>query len=64
MNDHCSSGECPGTDSRNASLLYYAKGEQVMEELPSHHQMIITGKQKAAISQIAKVFGWQMEVIE
>lgn len=54
----------PGTDSRNASLLHYAKGEQVMEELPSHHQMIITGKQKAAISQIAKVFGWQMEVIE
>ncbi len=54
----------PGTDARNASLLHYHKGEQVMEELPSHHQLIITGKQKAAIMQTAKVFGWDLEVIE
>ncbi len=54
----------PGTDSRNASLLHYSNGEQVMEGLPSHHQLIITGKQKAPISQVAKVFGWEMEVIE
>ena len=54
----------PGTDSRNASLLHYSNGEQVMEGLPSHHQLIITGKQKASISQVAKVFGWKMEVIE
>lgn len=54
----------PGTDARNASLLHYQNGEQVMEFLPSHHQMIITGKQKAAISQIAKVFGWNYEVIQ
>lgn len=54
----------PGTDSRNASLLHYSNGEQVMEGLPSHHQLIITGKQKAPIAQVAKVFGWEMEVIE
>ena len=54
----------PGTDARNASLLHYAKGEKVMEELPSHHQMIITGRQAAGITQIAKVFGWTCEVIE
>ena len=54
----------PGTDSRNASLLHYSNGEQVMEGLPSHHQLIITGKQKAPIAQVAKVFGWQMEVID
>ena len=54
----------PGTDSRNASLLHYSNGEQVMEGLPSHHQLIITGKQKAPISQVAKVFGWELEVIE
>lgn len=35
-----------------------------MEDLPSHHQMIIVGKQKAKIAQIAKVFGWNYEVIE
>lgn len=54
----------PGTDARNASLLHYSNGEKVMESLPSHHQMIITGKQKAAIGQIANVFGWNYEVIE
>lgn len=54
----------PGTDARNASLLHYHNGEQVMEFLPSHHQMIITGKHKASIMQIAKVFGWACEVIE
>lgn len=54
----------PGTDARNASLLRYKKGEEVMEQLPSHHQMIITGRQKAPIQQIAKVFGWTAEVIE
>ncbi|MCI7814483.1 MAG: hypothetical protein SO016_07010 [Lachnospiraceae bacterium] len=54
----------PGTDARNASLLHYRNGEKVMEELPSHHQMIISGKQKSGIIQIAKVFGWQTEIIE
>lgn len=54
----------PGTDARNASLLRYHNGEKVMEELPSHQQMIITGRQKAGIIQIARVFGWACEVIE
>lgn len=54
----------PGTDAHNASLLYYHKGEEVMEELPSHHKLIITGKQKAPIMQAAKVFGWEMKIIE
>ena len=53
----------PGTDARNASLLSYHDGEKVMEELPSHHQMIIIGKQKANIIQIARVFEWKCEVI-
>lgn len=54
----------PGTDARNASLIYYSNGEGVMEELSSHHQMIITGKQKAKIEQIAKVFHWETKVIQ
>lgn len=53
----------PGTDARNASLIYYQNGEGVMEELSSHHQMIITGKQKAKIEQIAKVFQWEAKII-
>lgn len=54
----------PGTDARNASLIYYPNGEGVMEELSSHHQMIITGKQKAKIEQIAKVFQWEAKIID
>jgi L-fucose isomerase and related proteins len=54
----------PGTDARNASLIYYQNGEGVMEELSSHHQMIITGKQKAKIEQIAKVFHWEAKIIQ
>ena len=54
----------PNTDSLNATLLHYRSGEKVMEELPSHHQMIIVGKQKASLIQIARVFGWACEVIE
>lgn len=54
----------PDTDSRNATLLHYNKGERVMEELPSHHQMIIAGDHTAEINQIAKVFGWECEVID
>lgn len=54
----------PNTDSLNAALLHYRNGEKVMEELPSHHQMIISGRQKAAILQIGRVFGWDVEVIE
>jgi len=53
----------PGTDAENASLIYYQNGEGVMEELSSHHQMIITGKQKAKIEQIAKVFNWEAKII-
>lgn len=53
----------PDTDARNASLIYYQNGEGVMEELSSHHQMIITGKQKAKIEQIAKVFGWEAKIV-
>lgn len=54
----------PNTDSLNATLLHYHNGEKVMEELPSHHQMIIVGKQKEKIRQVAHVFGWEYEVIE
>ncbi len=54
----------PGSDARNASLIKYKDGEKVMEALSSHHQMIIAGKQKAKINQIAKVFNWEAKIIE
>lgn len=54
----------PGTDALNASLIRYKDGERVMEELSSHHQLIIGGNQKAALQQVAKVFNWNAKVID
>lgn len=53
----------PGSDARNAALIHYKDGEKVMEELCSHHAMIITGNQNAKLQQICKVFGWEPKVL-
>jgi hypothetical protein len=49
----------PGSDCRNGTLLRYNDGEKVMDELCSHHALIITGEQKARLLQLARVFGWE-----
>lgn len=53
----------PGSDCRNGALIRYSDGERVMEELCSHHALIITGDQKAKLQQVAKVFNWEIVVI-
>lgn len=53
----------PGSDCRNGALIRYKDGERVMEELCSHHALIIAGRQKAGLRQIAKVFSWDMTLI-
>lgn len=49
----------PGSDCRNGTLIRYRDGERVMEELCSHHALLITGRQKARLLQLARVFGWE-----
>jgi hypothetical protein len=53
----------PGSDCRNGTLIRYNDGERVMEELCSHHALLITGAQKARLLQLAKVFGWNTAVL-
>ncbi|MCL2810376.1 MAG: hypothetical protein FWD25_00590 [Clostridia bacterium] len=53
----------PGSDCRNGALIRYQDGERVMEELSSHHALILQGKQKAELLQLAKVFGWDAMVL-
>lgn len=53
----------PGSDCRNGAIIRYHDGEKVMEELCSHHTLIITGKQKARLLQIAKTFDWEVKAI-
>jgi hypothetical protein len=50
----------PGSDCRNGALIRYADGHKVMENLCSHHSLIVTGDVKPELNLVSKVFGWQM----
>lgn len=51
----------PGSDCLNGALIRYknGNGEKVMENLCSHHSLILVGNQKVKMQQLAKVFGWE-----
>ena len=49
----------PGSDCRNGTLIRYNDGERIMDELCSHHAILVTGNQKARLRQVARVFGWE-----
>ena len=53
----------PGSDCSNGALIRYRDGARVMEELSSHHALILSGKRKAELLQLAKVFGWDAVVM-
>lgn len=53
----------PGSDCRNGALIRYKDGHKVMEYLSSHHQLIIAGNRVPELTQLAKVFGWQTEIL-
>ena len=48
----------PGSDCRNGALIRYEDGFKVMEELSSHHSLIISGDAVPMLRQVAKIFGW------
>lgn len=49
----------PGSDCRNGALIRYEDGFKVMEELSSHHSLIISGDVIPLLRQVAKIFGWE-----
>ena len=53
----------PGSDCRNGALIRYQDGHKVMEALSSHHSLIISGDVTPALLQLAKVFGWEANVL-
>jgi hypothetical protein len=53
----------PNSDCRNGTLIRYNDGEKVMEELCSHHALLIVSDQKAKLAQVARVFGWETAVL-
>ena len=55
----------PGSDCRNGALLRYRNGDghRVMESLSSHHALIISGDVAYRIAELARVYGFECEVI-
>lgn len=53
----------PGSDCRNGALIRYQDGHKVMDALSSHHSLIICGDVVPALLQLAKVFGWEANVL-
>lgn len=55
----------PGSDCRNGALIRYrnGNGHKVMESLSSHHAIIIQGDVTPQLLQLAKVYGFETEVI-
>jgi hypothetical protein len=55
----------PGSDCRNGALLRYKNknGHRVMEELSSHHAIIIQGNITHELTQLAKVYGFTTRVL-
>ena len=53
----------PGSDCRNGALIRYDDGYAVMDNLCSHHSMIIVGDVAPTLQQIARVFGWEVKLL-
>lgn len=50
----------PGSDCRNGALIRYKDGHKVMDNLCSHHSLIVAGDVRPQLRQVAKVFGWDV----
>jgi L-fucose isomerase-like protein len=55
----------PGSDCRNGALIRYRNksGHRVMEELSSHHAIIIQGNITHELVQMAKVYGFTTRIV-
>jgi len=53
----------PGSDCRNGALIKVSKGEGLMENLYSHHNILITGHHKVILRSAASILGLKMEVL-
>jgi L-fucose isomerase-like protein len=55
----------PGSDCRNGALIRYRNnsGHRVMESLSSHHAILVAGDVTPQLLQLAKVYGFEAQVI-
>ena len=53
----------PGSDCRNGALIRYENGHAVMDNLCSHHSLIISGDVIPQLQQVAKIFGFETTIL-
>ena len=53
----------PGSDCRNGALIRYGNGHAVMDNLCSHHSLIISGDVVPQLQQVAKIFGFETTIL-
>jgi hypothetical protein len=51
----------PGSDCRNGALLHVKDGKRLLENIASHHYLIMTGHNRENIKLVGKVFGLGVE---
>jgi hypothetical protein len=53
----------PGSDCLNGAVLRVRDGHRMMNGLPSHHSLLMTGHHRTDIEMLSSVFGLEVEVI-
>lgn len=53
----------PGSDCANGAVIRVPDGRHLVEHLPSHHAILMTGHSLDAITQLAKVFDLDVEML-
>jgi hypothetical protein len=53
----------PGSDCLNGAVLRVRDGHRMMNGLPSHHSLLMTGHHRTDIEMLSGVFGLEVEVI-
>ncbi|MGQ9748007.1 MAG: hypothetical protein ACUVQZ_09680 [Candidatus Caldatribacteriaceae bacterium] len=53
----------PASDCRNGGIVRITNGHRLMENLPSHHMLILTGHHGPALKIMAKILGIKVEEV-
>ncbi|HUB71278.1 MAG TPA: hypothetical protein VL984_12700 [Acidimicrobiales bacterium] len=53
----------PGSDCRNGALIHVPDGHALMDGLPSHHSILVTGHHLAAVKAVGEIFGLAVQTL-
>ena len=53
----------PGSDCRNGAVVRVPDGHALMERLPSHHSLLLTGHHREGVKLVAEVFDLKVDVL-